>query len=613
MFEAYKVAVHVALKDEVSVGLLGMSSSFKLLSKHADDFQKKLETIKKLAMVGVGFAAAGWLGMGIMKSALKPAEEYAHQLNIMNIAGMKHQQIAEAVAKSWQIASKIPTSDVVSNLKTFMDLRNIFGHTGEAMQYMPELTMIKGLLKSSSESSVSQSSENLSYSLAKALDIRGAVNSPAQFNEQAEMMAKVITATQGRVLPQDYQMLFKYGRQGVPGLSNQFLYQELPTFMQQMKGSGGGGSSGGFGTSIAAFYRFFVQGVMTKAALQGMQQLGLISASAGLKTTTVGTQLMQHQHVKGVDLAQSDPFLWVQNILLPAIRGKYGDNLTNNQLSRAITDAMRGASTTGIFSVLQYALKAQQVYRDEGLIKKVKDPKEAYAASLSNDPTLAFSALGAQWTNLKIAFGMGVIPVILPMISKLATGFTDFAAILRKYPTLTKSLAVGFMGLSASLIFLGTTLLIGAGGKGISMAIKILGLTMSAFSLDAGTLAFKFGSLIRLTLLFSLRLTMVGAAIYAVYELIKGIPALIDMFKSKKSIIQQAREYYSDPKNQTHVPSFTKKKEENHIHVHTHLDGKQIAHVVTKHQANESSRQPAHGSSFNGSMFLQPNMLNLAG
>lgn len=585
-FEAYKVAVKVALQDGVTKGLIGISTQFGLLGKEADKFQKKLENIKRFALVGAGLGAGGWIGLSMMSKALKPAEEYAHQLNIMNMAGMKHQEIAEAVSQAWKTTNTVMTSTVVGNLKTFMDLRNIFGHTGEAIQYLPELARIQAVLKSSSESGVSQSADTLAYSLAKALDIRGAVNNPAQFNEQAEMMAKVIVATQGRVLPQDYQMLFKYGRQGVPGLSNQFLYQELPTLMQEMKGSGGGGSSGGFGTSIASFYKFFVQGIMTKAAMQGMISLGLIDKNASLRTSTIGTQLMQGHHVKDVTLAQSDPFQYVQNVLLPAIRKKYGENLTKNQLSLAIGDAMRGASQTAIFGVLQYALKSQQIYRDENLIKMAKNPTDAYNMALSNDPALVNSALSAQWENLKTAFMMGVVPVLLPTIINIAKAFNFLAEEMRRHPRIAKALALGFSSLFTSMVAVGSILLIGAGGKGLITAFSILRIAIAPLGLILGGVAAA--------------LVAIGVAGYEIYKHWGWIRTELgvgtDAVKSHLSLGD-----FGKP-NQTTV-----------VHSHLFLDSTQVAHSVTKVQAREANRQPAHGSSFNPNLSLQPNMLNYGG
>lgn len=464
MFEAYKVAVKLTLVNEVTKNLTAMSAVFGKLGRDVDVLQSKLNRLKKVAVVGGLALGGGMFGLHLLAKAVKPAEEYAHQLNIMNMAGMKQQEIAEATAAAWKTSKTVLGSTPTGNLQTFMDLRNIFGDVrgknSAAIQDMPELVRIGAVLKASSSGNLRDNADNLAFSIAKALDMRNAVSNTGVFNQQAEMMTKVITALQGRVLPEDYRMLFKYGRQAVPGLSNEFLYEELPTFMMEMKGKGGGsGGSGGFGTSLAAFYRFFVQGVMSKASLHGLQSVGLIGSSAALRTTTTGTMLKFGSHIKDVGLAQTDPFQYVQKVLLPAIHKKYGDNLTNNQLSLIIGQIMKGSAQTAQFAVLQYALKAQNVYRDQKLIKEATDSKVAYQMALSNDPATAFAALTSQLNAFETALTLGVIPVLVPALIKLSDWLNKFGEIARKYPKFTRDIVFGFGGISAVLTVVGAVTL----------------------------------------------------------------------------------------------------------------------------------------------------------
>lgn len=585
MLDAYHVAVKVALKDGVTAGLLGMSKQFAVLGKDADKFKEKLAGIQKIAIAGVGLLAGGMFGTHLISKALKPAEEYAHQLNIMNMAGMTHLEIANAVSAAWKTTSTVITSTATGNLKTIMDLRNVFGKTGEAIQYLPELARIQAVLGASSEGSIRQNSDTLVYSLAKALDIRGAVNSASQFNTQAEAMAKVITATQGRVLPQDYQALFKYGRQGVPGLSNQFLYEELPTFMMQMKTGTGSGSQGGFGTSIAQFYKFFVQGIMTKSAMQGLESLGLVDRSAALKTTTVGTQLKHGFHIRGYELAQTDPFLFVQNVLLPAIRKKYGLDLTNNQISLAIADTMRGAPVTSIFAAQQYALKAQQVYRDEGLIKKAENPMTAYQMALSNDPTTVNAAMRAQWQNFKVALTKGLVPIILPLLTDLTKGLNLLATSLRKHPGLAKVLAGGFTALFAAMTSVGALLVGAAAAKGLIAGFQALRVAILPLALPLAEVAAG--------------IALVGAAVYEIHKHWSSIKGFFEKGADSLLVTQGG----APPGGLINQPITL-----NNI---TTLDGKTIAKNTTYHQGRmTSSQQPNHGSSHNADMSFQPNMLN---
>lgn len=503
MFEAYKVAVKISLVNEVSKELGLMSTLFGKLGKDVDVLQSKLNKLKKVGMISGLAMGAGFLGLDLVKKSLKPAEDYAHQLNIMNMAGMKHKDIALAVAAAWKTTSTILTSTATGNLQTFMDLRNIFGDvsngkvnsaSGAAISDLPELVRIGAVLRASSNSKVSGDADALAFSIAKALDMRNAVSSPAVFNQQAEMMTKVITALQGRVQPEDYRMLFKYGRQAIPGLSNEFLYEELPTFMMEMKGKSGGGGQGGFGSSLAAGYRFFVQGIMNKRAAENLSELGLIPKSSILKTTTTGTTLKGG--VKDSALFQYDPFAWTQSVFLPAIRKKYGDNLNNSQLTQIINQTMKG-NQLAQFEILQFALKAQNVYRDQKLIKEAQNSTSAYKMALSADPTTAMAAFNAQWQNFQTAMMMGVIPVIVPALISLTKYLNEFAQWARNNPKTIKYLVLGFTALSGALVVLGAVGIISTAAAIIRVSAALTALNgalgVSGAAGDA-TLAARLGT-----------------------------------------------------------------------------------------------------------------------
>jgi hypothetical protein len=395
-------------------------------------------------------------------------------------------------------------------------------------------------------------------------------------------------------------MLFKYGRQSIPSLSNNFLYNELPTFMLQMKtGGAGSGGQGGMGTSLAAFYRFFVQGVMTKGALQSMQEIGLINKGAGLHTTTTGTQLMSGQHVKGLGLAQSDPFLWVQNYMLPAIRKKYGNDLSNQQTTYAIGQAMKGASQTGIFAVQQFAIKAQQVYRDEAIIQRAKDVNQAYSMALSNDPNTAMSALSAQWKNTETAFAMTVIPILIPALISLTRNLNDLSITMRKFPKITSEVAKGLFYLFTAMTGVG--------------AVTIVGSIFAKFFLMFKPLRIMLLGLIFPITEIVIAMGVMGAGLFKLLSYLNGFIAL---FTTHKGFIRDVEAFNSAIGRQDLNEKYQKgliipnKSSDTVIHSHLYLNGDEIAKSVTKSQAKKMTNQPNHGSVINGSMFLSPNMAN---
>ena len=123
------------------------------------------------------------------------------------------------------------TTTPTANLKSILDLRNITGSLEEARKLLPIVTKIGAVMAASSEGRISGHADDIAFSMAKALDIIGAVKDPAELTKQAEMMGKVITAMQNRVTPQMFQSVFSYARQGKFDLGDQFKYEILPTLM----------------------------------------------------------------------------------------------------------------------------------------------------------------------------------------------------------------------------------------------------------------------------------------------------------------------------------------------------------------------------------------------
>src|SRR6185312_13809040 len=581
MFDAYKVAVKLTLVSDVAKQLNTMSNLFNKVGREAEMLQQKLNRLKKVASGLAAGVGVGIFGFSVLKSSMKPGMEYAHQLNIMNMAGMKQQEIAEATAEAWKITGKVITTTATQNLKTILDLRNVFGHTHEAVAYAPKIAEIGAVLMSSTEGKLSSNSskiaEDIGFSVAKALDIRNAVGNVGEFNREATAMAKVITAFQGRILPEDYRMLFKYGRQAIPGLSNEFLYEQVPTFMLEMKGQKGSGGQGGFGTSLAAFYRFFVQGIMSKVSLARMQEIGLLPMGTDLKsmsttdmqklgvkagdlgvtTTTTGTMLKGGVHVKDVELAQTNPFLYVQNVLLPLIRKKYG-NVSNNQLSMIITDLMKGSSQLAQFGVLQMAIKAQNTYRDQAIVRSAMDPDLAYKTALSGDPYLAIGAFHAQMENLKTAFTMGVIPFVIPGMISLVKHLNEFAQWAREHPAIAKNITIAIAAISAALVTFGTilgvrtmfaiisttaalnalnaTLATTAGVAGAAAGMGSAGGYMSGKGYEAAKKATALGA--------AARFGGYGLLAYGAYELLNsfGAPETSDWMNNKDQLEKEAKQ-----------------------------------------------------------------------
>ena len=481
MFTAYKIGITVALTNQVSSALGMIARDFVKTEAAATALKGRLKEIALLATSGAILGGLGYAGLRLTESLVKPATEYAHQLNIMNMAGLSHVEVAQAIGDAWRNTSTIITTTATGNLRMLLDLRNVLGSLAEAQAALPIVSKIQAVMASSSEEGVRRvASDNFAFNMAKALDIIGAARSPAEFERQAGMMSQVITAFQGRVTPAMFQSVFAYARQAKFGMSPEFMYQILPTLMlEYAQGTGGaGGGSRGVGPALAAFSRLTLQGYINKKAMPELQALGLLDASSALRTTTSGTTAGP---LRGADLAAANPFLWVQRVLMPAIEQRYGGNATREQITQEIQGITRGNQLASQI-ILEFALKSQNFLRDQSIIRGAMPYGQAYQQALRNDPNFAYAALSAQWENLKTAFGTTVIPILIPGIIGLTGALNTFGRWTEAHPRIAEGLTTSFVALSAAMAFSGMVLTMAAGFRAIGLVLTVGGLAPKALT-----------------------------------------------------------------------------------------------------------------------------------
>ncbi|HJW23929.1 MAG TPA: hypothetical protein VJ576_03445 [Rhodocyclaceae bacterium] len=451
MFEAYKVAVRLSLINNVSSGLLAISSHFMKTGKDAEALQARLEKLRKITLLGTAASATGAFGLGMIGKALKPAEDYVHQLNIMNMAGMKQAEIAEAVSDAWKLAGENMTTTATGNLKALLDLRNVTGNWHEAREFLPIMQRMQTVLAASKEGSVGGHATDLAFSAMKALDIRGAVNDPEVLKRQADYMTRVIIGTQGRVTPEMFQSVFNYARQAKFSLSDDFAYKYLPTLMLEnaTKGGGGGGSKG-VGPALAALYRLTNQGFVNRQSLPLLKELGLVGNGQALPTSTPGTVVAP---LKGADLAAKDSFTWTNQVVVPQVLDylkRHKMEASDQNVLQILNMISRGNQLAGGL-LGEFYIKRKNFERDRLLMEGVMSPAEAYKNAMTKDPDTARRALHAAWENFETSLTVNVVPVVVPALLKLSRGLNDIGDFARKHPNLTKDLVIGFGAISGVL------------------------------------------------------------------------------------------------------------------------------------------------------------------
>lgn len=489
MAEAYRIAIGLSLTNRVSPALGLIARDFIKTDAAAAALQSRLRGIKLQAALGAGMVATGFFGLDLLSKTLPDAREYAHQLNIMNMAGLSHVEIAQAVGAAWKNTSTVITTTATENLKSLLDLRNVLGSMPAAQWALPIVSKIGAVMGSSSESAISGNAQDIAFTMAKALDIIGAARDPATFAREAGLMSKVVTAFQNRVSPKQFQSVFQYARQAKFDLSDKFKYEFLPTLMLEMGGgNGGGGGSRGVGPMLAAIYRVTNQGLINKKSLGLWEDLGLVKRGAALKTSTTGTVA---DPLKDAALAANNPFLWALQKMEPAIKAKFGQNITAGQERSVIGQMFRG-NQLAASAMMEFISKPQNFLRDQRIIRGAMPYDKAYDQAKKNDPEFQFAALHAQWNNVLTKLGITILPTVISLTQTLNEALTRLIPWMDRNKGLVKDLVLGFAGLSAAMAFGGSVLLLKAGFQGLGLLFSFGGtllkcVTGLSIALESGT------------------------------------------------------------------------------------------------------------------------------
>lgn len=487
MFEAYSVGIRVSLINGVSTGLMQMARQFAGANMAATALEARLASIKKTMLIGGALTGAG-LGMfWLIGKTIPAAKEYAHQLALMNSAGMQNVEIARSQKAAYDALKFAPTSSVTENMAAIRELRMVFGNTNDAITNMPVIQRLQALLAVQHGDDMDKGRDD-AYTIAKALELKGATRTPGGFNSQADAMAKAIVASGGKVGPQDFLSAFKYGRIATQQWSDQFAYKILPTLIQEMKGGGSGGV-GGPGNALMTAYAAVVNGTISQKSLAEWDKLGLLDQSKIVRTKTGSTKGVLPGGVQGWQLFQQNPYLWAQQVLDPALT-KHG--LTSASDQRQAIGYLFQARTGG-FMMNQLATQGWKFDRDTKLIEQAQG-LSGYNQLVKNDPYLAEMALHKQWQSLMATLGYTIMPALLRVMNDLIptlTAMTDWA---HNHRALVKDIMGGLVVLATALTASGiVTMLVGV-GKSFKLVYDVLKLAgtfsgLSKLASGIGTLA----------------------------------------------------------------------------------------------------------------------------
>ncbi|HEY9678680.1 MAG TPA: hypothetical protein V6C76_11765 [Drouetiella sp.] len=197
MSDQFKVGIILELQDRFSAGLRSVSAMLTSTQSHLSGINASIGKMRQLQSTYSNIASVGKsianTGISALQATIDPAKEYVHQLNLMNMNGLKHLDIQKNIQASWKTAAAVPTSTPAGNLAALSDLRTIFvgkNAAQEGRDLLPTFQRIQATLDASQHKLGGHTSHDIVFSAAKAVEMMGVLD-PEKFKHHLSEMTRV--------------------------------------------------------------------------------------------------------------------------------------------------------------------------------------------------------------------------------------------------------------------------------------------------------------------------------------------------------------------------------------------------------------------------------------
>lgn len=488
------------------------------------NYERHAGRLRSAAMYGTGAAITG---AGALYSMRKPIEESKHvdvEENRIGALGLGKKATKEAT--DYAKAMKTFGTSTLDNLTLMRDGITAFADVHHAELVAPTLAKMKFANEAMFGAEEGAENERKFMDMLKVIELRNGLKSEKAFQDQANIIQQVVTATGGRVQANEWLNAIKTGGVAVKGMSNEALYYKMEPLVQELGGHR-------FGTAAMSAYQNIYQGRTTVRAARNMADFGLLDGS---KVTYDKVGQVAHLNpgaLKGGELFKQDQFAWMEQVLLPALAKK---GITEKG---AIHDAMGSMFTNRTASNLFTTMYDQrdQIHKNAKLnagAENIDQLSERAKGTTSGKELEAKAKLHDAY----LQFGLTILPIYTKALEMATGAMQGFTLWMEKNPTLAKALGAGLVFIAVSLVAIGGALAIfsplilgmlslrlimgtlSSSSKACAMGFKLLSVPLKFLKMDFLGLAKNFiyvGRLMMTSPIFWIVAAIAGAA-YLIYK-----------------------------------------------------------------------------------------------
>lgn len=482
MFEAYRIGVTIALTNQVTGGLVGMSKQFLSTEKDAAKLKATLNEIKLLGTAGAALGAVGVAGLSALKGPLEEASKFQQQVAKFKLFGLGDQMTEEA-AKYAKSMNSMGTS-ATENMRLMVEAQGVFREAGlqgpaaleGAKLAAPTLANIDYATSAFDDESKARM-HSQSLSMLRFVEMRGGLQSPEAFNNIADAGWKAIQSSGGNVNWEQMRQFMARGGVAAQGMSNEALFAKMEPIIGEMKGSAAG-------TAYMTAYNRLIGGVKVP------NQVAHLLADNGIWdekkiewNSQGGVKRFNGNPLIAAATLNRDPVEFYEKNILPMYaKMNGGKGLSQDERNRENL-LIFGRTGGAMFSLIDKQLAT--------IHKSVAANEKALGIKASVDVTNETMAgqmlrLHKQWSDLMLELGVTVLPLAIKAARGLIDILKPMIQWMREHERLTKALVIAFAGLSILATIGGMILVFTAALKGLMIFGSVGGALIQATGAATG-------------------------------------------------------------------------------------------------------------------------------
>jgi len=405
-------------------------------------------------------AMAGAAGVGTAYGIRRAVTEPLHQVREYDTTKARIEALGlgkEDSDRAIEYAKRMKTfgTSMNDNLGLMLDATTAFADVHHAEMVMPTLAKMKFANTAMFGEENGKDNERKFLDMLRVIELRGGLASEKTFTDQADMVQRVITATGGRVGPEEWLNFIKTGGVAAKGLNDSAMYYQLEALISEMGGNR-------VGTATMSAYQNLYQGKTTKRAAKNIAALGLIGDPSKVTHDKTGQlSFLNPGALKGSELFRSNQFEWMEQVLLPALKAK---GITEKeQVLDTIGSIFSNRTASNLFA--QMYLQRDQIHKNAKLnagANGITQLDQKARGIVSGQEVEAM----ARFHNAMLQAGEALLPTYISLLNTAASALQSITNFARENPVLASYIGkavlwVGLLTVGFGALSLGAAALLG--------------------------------------------------------------------------------------------------------------------------------------------------------